>query len=147
MQWPARNLSVSVPQPPQVMLVVMPAQSRQMPDPSGFLPGSSLSSPQPGHDPRVRRAVVKQIPQMAPSGQVTRIFAAMRPQRAHRCSPSDRGRPRVPVLVVVKDPCPDGFVGVSEPDDILPGSDGLAQFSRVAHSGMAAGLLPDATSH
>ena len=114
-----------MPQPSQVMLVVMPAQSRQMSVPSVDLPGSSLSSPQSGQEPWVRSAVVKQIPQMAPSGQVTRIFAAIRPHRSHRWSPSDRGRPRVPGLVVVKDPGPDGFVGVSEPDDVLPGGGGL----------------------
>lgn len=125
MQLPARDLSVSAPQPSQVMLVVMPAQSLQMSVPSVALPGRSLSSPQPEQDPRVRSAVVKQIPQMAPSGQVTRIFAAIRPHRSHRCPPSDRGRPRVPRLVVVKDPRPDGFVGVSEADDVFPGVGGL----------------------
>jgi hypothetical protein len=125
MQWPARNLSVSVPQPSQIMLVVMPAQSRQTSPPPEFLPGRSLSSPQFGQDPRVRSAVVKQIPHIGPSGQVTRIFAAKRPHRAHRWSPWDRGRPRVPGLVVVNDPGPDGFVGVSEPDDVFPGSGGL----------------------
>jgi hypothetical protein len=41
-----------------------------------------------GQVPVVCRAVVKQIPEIAPSGHRTRILAAIRPQRAHWGAPT-----------------------------------------------------------
>mgnify|MGYP004114957369 CR=1 FL=1 len=58
------------------------------------LPTPWMSSPQPAHTPYVWAASLKQMPQIAPSGQRTRILALMRPHRSQCFSPSDRGRPR-----------------------------------------------------
>ncbi|GAA5202029.1 hypothetical protein GCM10023346_47860 [Arthrobacter gyeryongensis] len=53
----------------------------------------------------MRVAVVKQGPQIFPSGQLARVLAAVRPQRAHVAAPVVRGRPRL----VLRGLRPSGF--------------------------------------
>lgn len=68
MQCPLRNRSASVPQLSQVMFVLIPAHARHTSVPL-WRPGRRPSWPQSGQVPVVCRALVKQIPQIAPSGQ------------------------------------------------------------------------------
>ena len=92
---PPRNRSASAPHFAQSMSGrVIPAQSRHIARPFSSRPGSSRSSPQVGQRPNERTASVKQAPQIAPSGQCTRIFATLFWHRSHCLSPTLRGRPR-----------------------------------------------------
>jgi hypothetical protein len=74
----------------------MPAQSAQTGwSPRGAdLPGSMRSVPQPGQVPWVRMAIVKQVPQILPSGQLARCLPAAREHLSQVNAPVVRGRPR-----------------------------------------------------
>ena len=101
LQWPPRQRSVSVPQLLQVMLVVMPAQSRQMFGAAVVLPGSSLSSWHVGAGSASSHREVKQIAADGPVGPGGP--GSSRPCAASVAPvlPGLLGRPRVPGLLIV----------------------------------------------
>lgn len=69
--------------------------------------------------------MVKQIPQIRPSGQVTRAFATWRPHRSQTTSPVLRGRPRprLAVSVAMGQPGTNRFDAVGDLGDVGIGCD------------------------